>query len=151
MSKSNVYYISTICKELSQELHIPYFFNTLNEHIGINPFYFFLKIFFLCGPFLKSSLNLLQYCFCFMFLVFWLRGMWDLSSPTRDWTCTPCAGSQSPNHGTTREVPVLAHFKDEEISSDGLNKFLPVRLLGSGTAHIWHTDVQIQVQALSLI
>ena len=27
---------------------------------------FIFKIFFLCGPFLKSLLNLLQYCFCFL-------------------------------------------------------------------------------------
>ena len=34
---------------------------------------FFFKIFFFfgCGPFLKSLLNLLQYCFCFMF---WFSG-----------------------------------------------------------------------------
>ena len=30
----------------------------------------FLKIFFWCGPFLKSLLNLLQYCFCFRFWFF---------------------------------------------------------------------------------
>ena len=30
--------------------------------------HFFLKIFFSCGPFLKSLLNLLQYCLCFCFL-----------------------------------------------------------------------------------
>ena len=29
----------------------------------------FFKIFFWCGPFLKFLLNLLQYCFCFMFWV----------------------------------------------------------------------------------
>ena len=28
---------------------------------------FFKFFFFLCGPVLKSLLNLLQYCFCFMF------------------------------------------------------------------------------------
>ena len=28
----------------------------------------------------KSLLNLLQYCFCFV-LVLWLQGMWDLRSP----------------------------------------------------------------------
>ena len=38
-------------------------------------------------------------------LVFWLRGMWDLNSPTQDGTRTPCAGRQSLNHWTTREVP----------------------------------------------
>ena len=39
-----------------------------------------------------------------MLWFFWLRGMWDPSSPTRDWTCTPCIGRWSLNHGTTREV-----------------------------------------------
>ena len=37
---------------------------------------------------LKSLLNLLQYCFS-CFLCFWLRGMWDLISLTRDQPCTP--------------------------------------------------------------
>ena len=35
------------------------------------------------------------------------RDMWDLSSLTRDWTCTPCIGTQLLNHWTTREVPKL--------------------------------------------
>ena len=49
-------------------------------------FFFFFKTSFLgvCGPLLKSLLNLLQYYF-----VFWLQGMWDLRSQTRDQTCTP--------------------------------------------------------------
>jgi len=34
--------------------------------------------------------------------------MWELSSPTRDWTCDRCLGSLSLNHWTTREVPPLA-------------------------------------------
>ena len=46
---------------------------------------FFLR-FFGCGPFLKSLLNLLQYCFCFMF---GREAGGDLSSLTRDWTPTP--------------------------------------------------------------
>ena len=65
---------------------------------------FFLKI-FLCEPFLKSLLNLLQYCFCFMFWFFWPWDMWDLSSLTRDQTHTPCIRRQSLNHWTAREVP----------------------------------------------
>ena len=40
----------------------------------------------------------------FYVLVFWPRGMWDLSSLTRDWTRTPCIGRQILNHWTTREV-----------------------------------------------
>ena len=58
-----------------------------------------------CEPFLKSLLNLLQYCL-FHVLVSWPWGMWI--SPTRDWTHTPCIGRQSLNHWTTREVPVLS-------------------------------------------
>ena len=30
--------------------------------------------------------------------------MWDLSSPTRDWTHVPCIGRQILNHWTTRQV-----------------------------------------------
>ena len=40
---------------------------------------------------------------CIVF--FWLQCMWDLSSPTRDWTHTPGPGGESPNHWTTMEVP----------------------------------------------
>ena len=43
--------------------------------------------------FLKSLLNLLQYCFSFMFWCFWPRGMWDLSCRIRK-PC-PCIGRQS--------------------------------------------------------
>ena len=38
---------------------------------------------------------------CFIFLAW---GMWDLSSPTRDWTLTPCIGKWSLTHWTAREV-----------------------------------------------
>ena len=31
-------------------------------------------------------------------MVFWLQGMGHLSSPTRDWTCTPCSGRWNLNH-----------------------------------------------------
>ena len=30
--------------------------------------------------------------------------MWDLSSPTRDRTCTPCIGGEVFNHWANREV-----------------------------------------------
>ena len=41
----------------------------------------------------------------FYVLGLWPGAMWDLSSPTRDRTRTPCIGRQSLNHWTTREVP----------------------------------------------
>ena len=43
----------------------------------------------------------------FYVLVFWPQGMWDLSSLTRDQTCTPFIGRQSLNHWTAREVPTM--------------------------------------------
>ena len=44
-------------------------------------FFFFFLRFFWCGPFLKSSLNLLQYCFwCFFYvLVFGHKACWILA------------------------------------------------------------------------
>ena len=41
---------------------------------------------------------------CFGFLP---RGMWDLSSLTRDQTSTPCNGRQNLNHWIIREVPQI--------------------------------------------
>ena len=58
-------------------------------------FLFSKKIFFLCGPFLLFIevviILLLFYVFVFVFF-FWLLswGTWNLSSLTRDQTCTPC-------------------------------------------------------------
>ena len=44
---------------------------------------------FLRWAFLKSFLNVLQYCSCFKFCFFGHWGMWDLSLPIRDQTHTP--------------------------------------------------------------
>ena len=38
------------------------------------------------------------------------RGMWDLSSPTRDRTCVPCVGRWILYHWTSREVPGIVFF-----------------------------------------
>ena len=40
----------------------------------------------------------------FYVLFLWLRGMWDLSAPTRDQTPTSCIGRFNLNHWTAREV-----------------------------------------------
>ena len=62
---------------------------------------------FLIWTILKLLLDSLQYCFC---LMFWFNGCetWDFTSPTRDWTYTPCIRRLSPNHWTTREVSPLS-------------------------------------------
>ena len=65
------------------------------------------KNFFWCVPFLKSLLNLLQYCFCFMIWFFCLWSIRALSFLTRDRTCNPCFGTWSLNRWTIREVPML--------------------------------------------
>ena len=75
--------------------------------------FFFKKLFFFkkCGPFLMSLIEfitilLLLYVHMYIHICFFcLRGMWDLSSLTRDQTCTSYIGRQSVNHWTTREVP----------------------------------------------
>ena len=57
----------------------------------------------------------------FYVLVVWLQGMWDLSSLTRDPTCTPCPGRQGLNHWTAREVPgqelLRESFKDVQVGA----------------------------------
>ena len=59
---------------------------------------------------LKVFIEFVTILLLFCVLVFWPRGMWDLSSPTRDRTRNPCIGRQSLNHWTAREVPILPHF-----------------------------------------
>ena len=43
----------------------------------------------------------------FYVLAFWPWGMWDLTSPTRDCTHTPCIRRWSLNHWTIRGTPAL--------------------------------------------
>ena len=54
---------------------------------------------------LKICIEVVMMSLLFYVLGFWPWGTWDLSSPSRDWTHTPCLGRQSPNHWTTWEVP----------------------------------------------
>ena len=55
----------------------------------------------------KVSIKFVTILFLFYVLVFWSRGIWDLSSPTRDWTnsCTPCTEKQSLSHGKPEKLP----------------------------------------------
>ena len=72
----------------------------------------FLKDFFPPhGPFFKVFMEFVTILLLFHVLVVWLQGMWDLSSLTRDQTCTPCIGRQTLNHWTMREVPSLLYFE----------------------------------------
>ena len=85
-------------------------------------------VFFLSNVdhFLKKSLSWVCYNIASLFyvLVFWLRGLWDLSSPTtRDRTRTLGTGRQSLNHWTAREVPrSYTKVAEFEKKFDSLNK-----------------------------
>ena len=65
---------------------------------------FFLKMFLIWTIF-KISFEFVTRLLLFHVLVSWLLGIWDLSSPTRDQTCTPGIGRRILNHWTTRGVP----------------------------------------------
>ena len=62
------------------------------------------------------------YCICYniapvaYFSFFWLQGMRDLSSPTREPACTPCS-RRSLNHWTTRKCPWPQLLKAEGYMS----------------------------------
>ena len=66
-------------------------------------FFFFLSLYWICYN-IASAL-------CF---VFWLQGVWDLGSLTRDRTYTPCVGRRCLNHWTAREIPWLVVEEKED-------------------------------------
>ena len=79
----------------------------LFEKIGV---LFFLRFFFLMWVIFKVLTECVTISLLLYVLVFWPQDMWDLSSSTRDQTCTPCFGRQSLNHYTSREVPPVLGF-----------------------------------------
>ena len=78
----------------------------------MHPNIFFKRVF------KKWTIFLSLYWTCYnsasVFYVFCFTGgtgsMWDLSSPTSDWACTPCTGRGRLNHWTTREGPHPQHL-----------------------------------------
>ena len=85
--------------------------------------------FFLKKYFFKVSVEFVTILLLFYVLVLWPRGMWDLSSLTKDGTCTPCIGRGSLNHWTAREGPPLALFKR-------CFQFFSIQILKNGKAII---------------
>ena len=67
----------------------------------------FFSDFFLLWNIFKVFIEFITILFLFYVLVFWPRGMWDLSSSIRDWTHTPCIGRRSLNHWTARQVSII--------------------------------------------
>ena len=80
------------------------------------------QIFFWCGPFLKSLLNLLQYCFCFMFWFFGHKAQGTLP-PQPGIKSAFLALEGGLNPWTTREVPQIhpleVSFCDKDLHLQG--------------------------------
>ena len=68
-------------------------------------FFLFTFLFFYCD---WSLLQPSGFLYSTQFYLPW--GVWDLSSPTRDWSHVPCIERQLLNHWTTREVPRVSLF-----------------------------------------
>ena len=89
------------------------------------PHQFYFKIFFFSmWTIFKVFIEFVTILLLFYVLVFWSRGMWDLSSPTRDRTRTPCIGRQSLNHWTAREVPTSSVLETDIWEASWLNSQL---------------------------
>ena len=95
------------CREMDWGRIKVYLFAQLSLYevaVGYNSFFVSRFFFLWWGPFLKPLLNLLQYCFCFMF---WLLGREAcrilVPSPGIE-PASPCMGRWSLNHWTAREV-----------------------------------------------
>ena len=88
-------------------------------------FWFFKVFFFLMWTILfKVFIEFVT----ILLLGFWQRGIWDLSSLTRDQTCPPCMGRQSLNHWTTGEVMQRFLFNINTFTTIPLHLF---RMTGS--------------------
>ena len=94
-----MYYVLWYCENSMLKLN--------NEVFGYILFWYviFLEDFiFLRWTIFKVFIEIVTVLFLLYVLVFWPRGMQVLNSLIRNWICTPCIGSQSFNHWTTREV-----------------------------------------------
>ena len=81
-----------------------------NWHALITGFWFFFFFFFLMWTIFKVFIECVTILHLLCLVFFWPQGMWDLSCPTKDQTCTPCSGRRS---RTAREAPwvlILIHI-----------------------------------------
>ena len=91
----------------------------LNLYISLVLGFFF---FFDEDHFLKVFIEFVTSLLLFHVLAFWVQGMWDLSSLTRDWTYTHCIGRWSLNHWTAKEVPkYLLTFPGDSDGKESCN------------------------------
>ena len=74
--------------------------------IAPNVEFFFKDFFFLMWTIFKVFIEFATMLLLFYILVLWLRGMWDLSSPTRDRTRTPAMEGEVLSTGPPRRSQV---------------------------------------------
>ena len=79
--------------------------------------FFFFWTFLFFKVFIEFVIILLLFYVMVFFFFFKLRGMWDLSSPTRDQTCTPCTGKGSLDHWTARRAPPPGDSLDTDLKT----------------------------------
>ena len=83
---------------------------------------------------LKFFIEFVTVLFLVYVLVFWLWGIWGLSSPTRDGTHIPCFGGWSLNHWATRKVLGFLKYMSSFLPTTYphiLNSFPSVRIRAS--------------------
>ena len=68
---------------------------------------YFLKDFLMWTIFCKAFIRTVRILPVLSVLVFWLRGIWNLSSLPRDWTETSCMGRRNISHWATSKAPHL--------------------------------------------
>ena len=105
------------------------------EDLMVERVFFFFKDLFWSGPFLKPVLNFLQYCFCFIFWVFFGYQACEILAP---WpgirTCTPCIGRRSLKpldyQGSSQRVSFYSriHKKNSLLKSRRLAQFTVSRV-----------------------
>ena len=94
-TKKNIQVWEYAFDEISHLEHTSRFFIVKNH---------FYRSFFRCGRFLKSLLNLLLRCLCFIFCSLATRQVGSYL-PDQESNLQPCTGRRSLNHWTTTEVP----------------------------------------------
>ena len=102
----------------------------------LSPSFFFFLRFFWCGTFLKSLLNLSQYCFCSVFWIFGRKACGTLAPDLGSNSHSPSNGRQS-----SREVlPSLllskpSHSPSVEALDEDTSTFLVLRCESQGQGY----------------
>ena len=109
---------------------------------------------------LKVFIEFVTTLLLFYVLVFWPPGMWDLISPTRNWTLITCVGRWSLSHWTAREILISQTFNNNILRYYGPifqvrtprlnNKMLTQRSVAKCQSQTYVFPTTLGIQLLSL-